>query len=208
MLEVLEVGFWEFGGGTHRAHKCEGQITKARWFGIVFYVRENLDGGWSFFISSNERMSDKGSNRGTGRPAMHRNVLDLCTQHPTDWDAAAEVVRSLDTLKRPVLRNRRFTVRWAERALWQYRCDPLRFVSPNPRRNPMKRRFEFVGGTSARFYEIEAAGNAVHVTFGRIGTAGQTQTKQFASAAEAQRHSDKQIAQKLKKGYVELQAAA
>ena len=81
MLEVLEVGYWAFGGGTHRAHLCEGQITKCRWFGIVFYVRENLDGGWSFYISSNERMSDKGSNRGTGRPAMHRNVLDLCTPH-------------------------------------------------------------------------------------------------------------------------------
>jgi hypothetical protein len=129
MLEVLEVGFWAFGGGTHRAHLCEGQITKCRWFGVVFFVRENLDGGWSFYISSNERMSDKGSNRGTGRPAMHRNVLDLCTPHESDWDAAADAVRSLDSLKRPVLRNRRFTVRWAEAALAKYRRDPSKFVS-------------------------------------------------------------------------------
>jgi hypothetical protein len=129
MLEVLEVGYWAFGGGTHRAHRCEGQITKCRWFSIVFYVRENLDGSWSFYISSNERMSDKGSNRGTGKPAAHRNVLDLCTRHDSDWETAADLVRAIDTLKRPVLRNRRFTVRWAEEALAKYRRDPAQFVS-------------------------------------------------------------------------------
>jgi hypothetical protein len=129
MLEVLEVGFWAFGGGTAREHLCEGQITKCRWFGIVFYVRENLDGGWSFYISSNERMSDKGSNRGTGKPAAHRNVLDLCTRHDADWDAASDVVRCHDKLNRPVLRNRRFTIRWAETALAKYRRDPNKFLS-------------------------------------------------------------------------------
>jgi predicted DNA-binding WGR domain protein len=72
----------------------------------------------------------------------------------------------------------------------------------------MKRRFEFVQGTSSKFYEVEVAGNAVNVTFGRIGTAGQTQTKHFTNSAEAQKHADKQIAQKLKKGYVEQSLAA
>jgi predicted DNA-binding WGR domain protein len=72
----------------------------------------------------------------------------------------------------------------------------------------MHRRVEFVEGPSSKFYEVEVAGNAVRVTFGRIGTAGQTQTKQFADAAEAQQHAEKQIAQKLKKGYVELSVAA
>ena len=71
----------------------------------------------------------------------------------------------------------------------------------------MKRRFEFVQGTSAKFYEVEVSGNAVSVTFGRIGTSGQTQTKQFASRADAQKHADLQIAHKLKKGYVEQLAA-
>jgi predicted DNA-binding WGR domain protein len=72
----------------------------------------------------------------------------------------------------------------------------------------MKRRFEFVQGTSSKYYEVEVTGNSVGVTFGRIGTAGQTQTKQFRSATEAQKHAEKQIAQKLKKGYVEQQIAA
>jgi predicted DNA-binding WGR domain protein len=71
----------------------------------------------------------------------------------------------------------------------------------------MKRRLEFVEGTSSKFYEVEVSGNAVSVTFGRIGTAGQMQAKHFANAAEAQKHADNQIAQKLKKGYIELKVA-
>jgi predicted DNA-binding WGR domain protein len=71
----------------------------------------------------------------------------------------------------------------------------------------MKRRLEFVEGTSSKFYEVDVAGTSVRVTFGRIDTSGQSQTKQFANAAEAQQHAEKQIAQKLKKGYVEQVAA-
>ena len=41
------------------------------------------------------------------------------------------------------------------------------------------------------------------VRFGRIGTAGQSQTKSFANDAKAQHEADKLIAEKLKKGYVE-----
>jgi predicted DNA-binding WGR domain protein len=72
----------------------------------------------------------------------------------------------------------------------------------------MHRHFEFVEGSSSKFYAVEVAGESVRVPFGRIGTAGQTQTKQLADAAEAQKHAEKQIAQKLKKGYVEQTAAA
>ena len=72
----------------------------------------------------------------------------------------------------------------------------------------MKRRFEFVEGTSSKFYEVEVSGNAVSVTFGRIGTTGQTQTKQFADLAAATKYANKLIEQKLKKGYAEQKAAA
>jgi len=41
------------------------------------------------------------------------------------------------------------------------------------------------------------------VRFGRIGTPGQSQTKNFSDAEHARRESDKLIAEKLKKGYVE-----
>jgi predicted DNA-binding WGR domain protein len=71
----------------------------------------------------------------------------------------------------------------------------------------MSRRFEFVRGSSSKFYEVVVRNCAVTTTFGRIGTAGQTQTKQFANQAAAQKHADNVIGQKLAKGYVEQRAA-
>ncbi len=71
----------------------------------------------------------------------------------------------------------------------------------------MKRYFEFVGGTSAKFWEIETNGNEVPVRFGRIGTAGQTQTKTLTDADAAAQHAEKQIASKLAKGYLETVAS-
>lgn len=68
------------------------------------------------------------------------------------------------------------------------------------------RHFEFVGGTSAKFWEIGTSGNEVTVRYGRIGTAGQTQTKSFPDAAAAERHGEKLIAQKTAKGYRETVA--
>ncbi len=43
--------------------------------------------------------------------------------------------------------------------------------------------------------------------FGRIGTAGQTQTKDFASPEAAQVEHNKLIAEKLRKGYVTVAEA-
>lgn len=47
------------------------------------------------------------------------------------------------------------------------------------------------------------SGSSFTVTYGKVGSAGQTQTKSFASAAKAQAEADKLIREKLKKGYVE-----
>ena len=46
------------------------------------------------------------------------------------------------------------------------------------------RRFEFVEGSSSKFWEVEVAGDALTVRYGRIGTQGQVQTKSFAGAAK------------------------
>ena len=66
------------------------------------------------------------------------------------------------------------------------------------------RRFEFVEGSSNKFWEIDVADVALTVRYGRIGTAGQTQTKSFASAAKAQAEHDKLVREKTGKGYVEV----
>lgn len=67
----------------------------------------------------------------------------------------------------------------------------------------MHRRFEFVGGTSAKFWEVSVADSRVTVRFGRLGTDGQSQTKSFADATKAQEYAEKLVTEKLGKGYVE-----
>jgi predicted DNA-binding WGR domain protein len=65
------------------------------------------------------------------------------------------------------------------------------------------RRFEFIAGNSAKFWEVSCLNSAVTVRFGRLGTDGQSQTKELESPDRARQHADKLIAQKLAKGYVE-----
>lgn len=62
-------------------------------------------------------------------------------------------------------------------------------------------RYEFVEGSSSKFWEIELEGNAFTVTYGKIGTDGQTSTKEFDDEAKARKEYDKIIASKVKKGY-------
>lgn len=64
-----------------------------------------------------------------------------------------------------------------------------------------KVRLEFQEGSSSKFWEIAVKGSATHITFGKIGTTGQSQDKDHGSAAAARSFADKQAAAKRKKGY-------
>ena len=66
-----------------------------------------------------------------------------------------------------------------------------------------RRELVFQDGSSNKFWNIELSGSSFTVTFGRIGTAGQEQTKEFASDDAAKKAYDKLVAEKVKKGYVE-----
>jgi predicted DNA-binding WGR domain protein len=66
-----------------------------------------------------------------------------------------------------------------------------------------KRRFEFSAGKSNKFWEIELAGNTVTTTWGRIGSNGQTKSKEFADTSKAQAEYDKLVKEKTSKGYLE-----
>jgi predicted DNA-binding WGR domain protein len=70
----------------------------------------------------------------------------------------------------------------------------------------MKRYFEFVEGSSFKFWEVSTRDNTVTVRFGRIGTNGQSQTKTLADADAATKHAEKLIDSKLAKGYQEAVA--
>jgi len=66
------------------------------------------------------------------------------------------------------------------------------------------RRFEFVGGNSAKFWQVTISGTNVLVRYGRLGSDGQLQEKEFPTAAAAHGHAERLIAQKLAKGYQEV----
>ena len=69
--------------------------------------------------------------------------------------------------------------------------------------SPTKRYFEFIEGTSSKFWEVWTSGNELTTRWGRIGTDGQTKTKTFATPEKAQAEHDKLVAEKLGKGYEE-----
>jgi predicted DNA-binding WGR domain protein len=65
------------------------------------------------------------------------------------------------------------------------------------------RYFEYLGGGSEKFWEIDQDGTTVTVRFGRLGTNGQTQVKELGTRPDADAHVARLIAEKVKRGYVE-----
>jgi predicted DNA-binding WGR domain protein len=65
------------------------------------------------------------------------------------------------------------------------------------------RYFEFVDGSSSKFWEITREGTSFTTRYGKIGTEGQMSMKEYDSDEKAQREYDKVVAEKTKKGYVE-----
>ncbi len=70
------------------------------------------------------------------------------------------------------------------------------------------RRFEYVKGSSSKFWEIEVQGKKVTTRWGRIGTVGQSKSATLGSPALATAATDKQIREKLAKRYTEAKGAA
>lgn len=65
------------------------------------------------------------------------------------------------------------------------------------------RTFQLSDGRSHKFWNIELQGSSFTVTFGKIGTDEQTQTKKFPTPEKAQAAADKLIREKTGKGYIE-----
>src|SRR4051794_1329481 len=70
-----------------------------------------------------------------------------------------------------------------------------------------KREFHFIEGTSNKFWAISLFKNSYTVTYGRIGTIGQSKTKELATPDEAQKAHDGLIQTKLREGYTEITTA-
>lgn len=65
------------------------------------------------------------------------------------------------------------------------------------------RYFEFIEGTSNKFWEIRLEATSVRTRYGKIGTGGQQTLKEFDSVEKATREYDKLVNEKTKKGYEE-----
>ncbi|EPF6100879.1 WGR domain-containing protein, partial [Escherichia coli] len=65
------------------------------------------------------------------------------------------------------------------------------------------RHFIYQDEKSHKFWAVEQQDNELHISWGKIGTHGQSQIKSFSDAAAAAKAELKLIAEKVKKGYVE-----
>lgn len=68
----------------------------------------------------------------------------------------------------------------------------------------MRSKFIYQDGKSNKFWDIEITGNQFTVYFGKAGTQGQTQTKEYTSEDECKKAAEKLIAEKIKKGYRQM----
>ena len=84
---------------------------------------------------------------------------------------------------------------------------------PAPARAPQRiselmagqtRYFEFIGGTSKKYWHVTVSGTELVVSFGRIGTAGQLKRKAFPNEAMARHEAESLIREKIGKGYQEV----
>jgi predicted DNA-binding WGR domain protein len=76
-------------------------------------------------------------------------------------------------------------------------------AKPAAKSNGGMRHFEFVEGSSKKFWEILLDGSSFTTKYGRIGADGQETIKEFDSADKAKKEYEKLVAEKTKKGYVE-----
>ena len=65
------------------------------------------------------------------------------------------------------------------------------------------RHFIYQDEKSHKFWAVKQQGNEMHISWGKVGTNGQSQVKSFADAVAAEKAELKLIAEKVKKGYVE-----
>lgn len=65
----------------------------------------------------------------------------------------------------------------------------------------MKQALTYQDGSSNKFWNIEVTGNSFIVTYGKIGTVGQTQTKTYDNEDKCLKEAEKLLSEKLKKGY-------
>ena len=122
----------------------------------------------------------------------------------SDSDGAAEADETIEPPPTPPVESGSKETVTVPATLPPVPAEATPTVQPSVATTPTSvRHFEFVSGASKKFWEISLTDNCFTVRFGRIGTAGQSQTKSFTEATNAKREAESLIAEKLKRGYVE-----
>lgn len=70
------------------------------------------------------------------------------------------------------------------------------------------RRFEYIQGNQAKFWEVSRRGASLTVASGRIGGTAKSRTKQLGDYMAAEQEFDRLIRDKLRRGYVEVEEAS
>lgn len=70
------------------------------------------------------------------------------------------------------------------------------------------RRFEYIQGNQAKFWEVSRHNATLTIASGRIGGAPKTRTKQLVDFMAAEQEFDRLIRDKLRRGYVEVEEAS
>lgn len=115
----------------------------------------------------------------------------------------------------PSFGGQRHDVAWEPTAKPKADAEPKTRAKPKPRPKAKAttqcapapngaRRLEYHDEKSSKFWQVAVDGESHTVTYGRIGSDGQSKTKTFSSPEQAQQDADKQLAKKLKKGYQEV----
>lgn len=68
----------------------------------------------------------------------------------------------------------------------------------------MKHNLIYNDDKSSKFWQIEVSNTSFTVTYGKIGTNGQSSTKEFADTITCEKEANKLLAEKIKKGYGEI----
>ncbi len=70
------------------------------------------------------------------------------------------------------------------------------------------RRFEFIQGNQARFWEVARRGSTITTRSGKIGGSAEPRTKQLDDYMAAEREFDRLIRDRLRRGFVEVEEAS
>ncbi len=203
--EAVVIGH-EPGKGRHtgRLGALVAQLPNGKQFsvgtGFSDRQRENPPAIGSLIQFRYQELSDAGIPRFPSYVGIRTDV-DLESATPT----TAEPVRkqAADAIKVPAPRAKSQATTKSEKAVAAASTPAAPPVAPGG-----PRLFEFVEGTSSKFWEISLAGSDVTTRWGRIGTDGQSKTKPFGSPERARTEYDKLVAEKTGKGYVEVGGSA